>query len=1109
MKKILLLSYLFLSIQIARSQSISIVNENSAVTQDFNTLVNTGTSSTLPNGWYINESGTNANLIYSSGTGSATTGDTYSFGAAATVDRTLGGLQSGSLIPSWGASFTNNTGQTITSLLINYTGKTWRVGVANRADRIDFKYSLNATSLTTGTFSDVDELDYSNSGQATGSGSLQHSANISYKIINLSIAVGGTFWIKFDDYNASGADDGMGIDNFSLTANPPITQPTVNFNPASLVFGNQNINTIANPKLYTINYSLLNGTPLTLTSVAPYKISESLSGTYTNNLALNGLSGTGSKDVYVNFSPTSTGVINSNISHDGGGLALSAVLPISGSGVDPNATAFNFESCSVSGSSSLSDGFYQYSVSGAQTWACTSFGHDNSDPTASLGNAVQMNGYSSGNIVNEDWLISPVFNLSAYNFPILSYWTRSAFAGDKLQLKVSTNYSGIGDPNLATWTNLDGKFPSVASDIWTKSDNISLSAFKNSGVYIALVYNSTNSSASRWTVDDFAITNASTAPNPETSTSSTNINFGYIASGSNNEKSFTFSASNLTGDVTISSTGDFEISKTSGSGFTNSLNFTNATVNNTSPAVYVKFNSNQNNKSFIGNVVISTAGTTNKIVNLYGNSFTTAYSLDVCNWNIEWFGSTVSNQGPTNVTQQAANVRTMVNNINADIYGFAEVVDTTLFRSQVLPAGYNVIFSDFGSYGDDKNDLDYNGDQKLAFMYKTDIIKPITTYGVLRDTYYPSNLSNNAAGSPYKNWSSGRFPFLMEADVIMNGVTERVYFIEIHAKANTGMVPDQIDAYNRRKGGSDQLKAWLDTNLPGKQTILIGDYNDVLNPDKTIAPSGAGPGTSYSAFTNSSSYNPISLSLSLAGERSTAGFPTVIDNAIISTTLNDNYISGSVDVLDELAATITSYTSTTTDHYPILSRYYFDTTTLPIELSSFTAIADGNKVNLKWTTLSEINNNYFIVEHSFDGKTFTEIGNMKGAGSSNIEINYSYTDLNPVKGINYYRLKQVDFNGDYSFSKIEAVKIITGAAKEFNIYPNPAQREVRFALNSTASDLQLKVLSNEGKLIFQAKGNINQLNSQINQVMGNWKTGVYIFNLHNQTEYYQAKLLKQ
>ena len=95
---------------------ISLTGSGVPYSQDFNTLASAGTSSTVPADWAFSETGTAANATYTAGTGSGNTGDTYSFGAAAAADRALGGLQSGALIPTFGASFTNNTGATITSL---------------------------------------------------------------------------------------------------------------------------------------------------------------------------------------------------------------------------------------------------------------------------------------------------------------------------------------------------------------------------------------------------------------------------------------------------------------------------------------------------------------------------------------------------------------------------------------------------------------------------------------------------------------------------------------------------------------------------------------------------------------------------------------------------------------------------------------------------------------------------------------------------------------------------------------------------------------------------------------------------------------------------------
>jgi hypothetical protein len=144
--------------------SVSLTTLGTAYSQDFNTLANTAGSTTntnLPAGWYLTESGggTRDNEQYAVDTGGSNTGDTYSYGAASATERALGGLRSGTLIPVYGAKFVNNTGSTINSLSVNYTGEEWRLGTAGRTDRIDFQISTDATDLTTGTYTDVDTLD--------------------------------------------------------------------------------------------------------------------------------------------------------------------------------------------------------------------------------------------------------------------------------------------------------------------------------------------------------------------------------------------------------------------------------------------------------------------------------------------------------------------------------------------------------------------------------------------------------------------------------------------------------------------------------------------------------------------------------------------------------------------------------------------------------------------------------------------------------------------------------------------------------------------------------------------------------------------------------------
>jgi hypothetical protein len=190
------------------------------VTQDFDSLVNTGTSSITPTGWFFEESGTGANTTYGVTDGSTSSGDVYSLGTASSTERAFGALRVGTLAPTIGARIKNDTGSTITSLAIAYTGETWRVGAASRSDSLIFEISEDATSIVDSgaTWTAVTELDYTNPGAgAIAGGSLQDSDAISHTITGLNIPAGATFFIRWNDTDVTGADDAMGIDDFSIT----------------------------------------------------------------------------------------------------------------------------------------------------------------------------------------------------------------------------------------------------------------------------------------------------------------------------------------------------------------------------------------------------------------------------------------------------------------------------------------------------------------------------------------------------------------------------------------------------------------------------------------------------------------------------------------------------------------------------------------------------------------------------------------------------------------------------------------------------------------------------------------------------------------------------
>lgn len=222
---------------------VSLTAVGTPVVQNFDGLAASGTSSTVPTGWAFAETGANANTTYTAGTGSANGGDTYSFGTAAD-DRAFGGLQSGSLIPIVGAQLQNNTGGVLTGLQIAYRGEQWRIGTANRAvpDRLDFEYSTDATSLTTGTWTAVDALDFAGP-ILTPVGPLDgnlaaNSAAISGNVTGLTVAASGSVWIRWTDFNATGADDGLAIDNVSVTPQGTGNALSVSVNDVSQAEGN-------------------------------------------------------------------------------------------------------------------------------------------------------------------------------------------------------------------------------------------------------------------------------------------------------------------------------------------------------------------------------------------------------------------------------------------------------------------------------------------------------------------------------------------------------------------------------------------------------------------------------------------------------------------------------------------------------------------------------------------------------------------------------------------------------------------------------------------------------------------------------------------------------
>ncbi|KAA9345698.1 T9SS type A sorting domain-containing protein [Adhaeribacter soli] len=168
---------------------------------------------------------------------------------------------------------------------------------------------------------------------------------------------------------------------------------------------------------------------------------------------------------------------------------------------------------------------------------------------------------------------------------------------------------------------------------------------------------------------------------------------------------------------------------------------------------------------------------------------------------------------------------------------------------------------------------------------------------------------------------------------------------------------------------------------------------------------------------------------------------------------------------------------------------------LPVELLSFKAMVKGNGVELNWATATELNNDKFIIERSGNGMNWTEAGQVRGHGNSSSVINYTFTDqVNGAEKQLYYRLKQVDYNGTFEYSKVATVKFNKTLKPEIALAANPVKESLRFNLNgSTLENATLQIYTIGG---LQVKTlNLTQMSAEAGTSVNNLPAGIYIYTI--------------
>ncbi|WP_235880111.1 lamin tail domain-containing protein [Polyangium aurulentum] len=269
----------------------------------------------------------------------------------------------------------------------------------------------------------------------------------------------------------------------------------------------------------------------------------------------------------------------------------------------------------------------------------------------------------------------------------------------------------------------------------------------------------------------------------------------------------------------------------------------------------------------------------------------TASTFDVGTWNIEWFGST--GNGPTDEALQRSNARDVIAGTDLDVWGVQEIVSATQWNQLVagLPGYASLLASDVTG----GSTYYTSGEQKVGVLYKTSVA-----------TVQSAQLICTANAYDF----GGRPPLEVKLKVTIGGSTFDVYFITLHAKAL-----GDTASYDRRVNASIALKSYLDANRATDRVIVAGDFNDDV--DTSMISGKASP---YANFVNDSAdYRFVTKALSDAGVRSTLSGTQMIDHQLMTNELFSLYVAGSVEVY-RVDQYVTSYSSTTSDHLPVLSR---------------------------------------------------------------------------------------------------------------------------------------------------------------------------------------------
>lgn len=279
-------------------------------------------------------------------------------------------------------------------------------------------------------------------------------------------------------------------------------------------------------------------------------------------------------------------------------------------------------------------------------------------------------------------------------------------------------------------------------------------------------------------------------------------------------------------------------------------------------------------------------------------------TLDVATWNIEWFGAS---NGPSNDALQLSNVKAVIEQSAIDLWALQELADQEDFDAllDMLGDNYDGVRAD--------NDCGTSFEQRIGFIWKTDLFTIQRLQPILTSSCFEF---------------AQRLPLQLDARIALPDTTVEITFITVHMKA-TG----DNDSYNRRVAASGLLKNQLDFLLRTTPVVVLGDFNDELG--RSISSGRTSPYVNFLDDPEDYAFTTLPLDqqnlATFCGSSSACTSGSTLDHILLTDELFDAYMADSGDRFIELTSSINNYVNTTSDHLPVIARFYFDDTGVSTE----------------------------------------------------------------------------------------------------------------------------------------------------------------------------------